>query len=234
MSTLLKCPACGVHVQVPDNLLGRKVRCIKCSEIFTADEGLASPPPSPIQHEAAPPPRRRPDPYDEGPRPRRDFEEDDYRPRRSPFLRRGYDRDQALSRVQGPAILLIVVGVLVLLLGLGCLGFAGYGLTEAAAASNNPYRSSKQQDDMVAVVFLTIGAFVNFALGAFLIFAGIRMRALRSYGVCMAAVILTFVVGGLACLPLLLAGIWPLVVLVDSNVKAAFDTPANEGSGPLY
>jgi hypothetical protein len=51
------------------------------------------------------------------------------------------------------------------------------------------------------------------------------MLKLRSYALAMTAVVFTFVIGFLACLPLMLVGIWPLVVLLDAEVKACFDRP---------
>src|SRR5690242_6374323 len=44
MSTLLDCPSCARKLRVPDEFLGKSVRCPTCGETFGAPD---SPPPSP-------------------------------------------------------------------------------------------------------------------------------------------------------------------------------------------
>lgn len=38
MSQLITCPECSKHLQVPDNLIGKKVQCPECKHTFTAAE----------------------------------------------------------------------------------------------------------------------------------------------------------------------------------------------------
>lgn len=82
-----------------------------------------------------------------------------------------------------------------------------------------------RDEQPVMLVILGICAFFCLAVGAFTFWAAMRMKALRSYGVAMAAVVVMFLIGFLACLPAMLIGIWPLVVLLDGEVKACFDRP---------
>jgi hypothetical protein len=56
------------------------------------------------------------------------------------------------------------------------------------------------------------------------------MRQLRSWGLALTATVLTFVIGGLVCIVLMLLGIWPLIVLVDSKVKRAFELEAERAA----
>src|SRR5271165_879955 len=55
MPSVIVCPACRNSLRLPDELLGRKVRCPTCGEAFqsTAAPSMPSAPPPPA---AAPPP----------------------------------------------------------------------------------------------------------------------------------------------------------------------------------
>jgi hypothetical protein len=60
-------------------------------------------------------------------------------------------------------------------------------------------------------------------LDAFVIFAGVQMKAMRSWGLCLAAAIVSCIPCYWSCCGLgLLSGIWSIVVLVRPEVKAAF------------
>jgi predicted Zn finger-like uncharacterized protein len=52
MPTSIECPSCNRKLKVPDNLLGKKVKCPTCGNAFTAAEE----PPPPIEDEEEPPP----------------------------------------------------------------------------------------------------------------------------------------------------------------------------------
>jgi predicted Zn finger-like uncharacterized protein len=81
MPITIDCPSCNRKLRVPDDLLGKKVKCPTCGTNFTAGESAAPPPDE--EEAPAPAPTRRPAPppdeYDEEPRARQDDEE---RPRR--------------------------------------------------------------------------------------------------------------------------------------------------------
>lgn len=51
MPTVVECPSCGQKLKVPENLLGKKVRCSKCQGAFTA-AAPAPPPPPPVEEES--------------------------------------------------------------------------------------------------------------------------------------------------------------------------------------
>jgi predicted Zn finger-like uncharacterized protein len=107
MAEVIQCPSCHKKLRVPENLIGKNVKCPACSTMFVAEveEDL---PTAPLvdQEEASPPVRRRPPPPKEGieekssrlpsrPAPRSDeeeeTEEEEYeeearpRPRRRPM-----------------------------------------------------------------------------------------------------------------------------------------------------
>src|SRR5437588_12933908 len=45
MPLVVECPSCGKKLKVPDNLIGKQVRCADCAGTFTA-ENRSAPPPS--------------------------------------------------------------------------------------------------------------------------------------------------------------------------------------------
>jgi hypothetical protein len=211
MAILGKCPACGEPVEVPEGAPSGKARCGQCGVPFTPAEGgsfvseRARRASARSRREAV---TREPDDdrsadwspeddRDELPRPRR----------RRPRCR------VALDKVSGPAVLLIVYGVLCLVAAPALLVFG-----VLAASQNRP--------DPAALVLGLLGALLCLAAGGLVLVGGIRMRALRNYGLAIASVIVIFVVGLLTCIPLALVGIWPLVVLLDPEVKASFDQAA--------
>lgn len=72
MPILTSCPSCGRQLRVPDELLGRQVKCPSCNAVFSAAE-------SPVGGTVAPPPLE--EPY-EGYSERDEFDDDDYLERR--------------------------------------------------------------------------------------------------------------------------------------------------------
>src|SRR6266851_4295818 len=64
MPLVVECPSCGKKLKVPDNLIGKQVRCADCAGTFTAENRSAAPPPPP----SVPVPRDRN---------RNDFDDDD-------------------------------------------------------------------------------------------------------------------------------------------------------------
>jgi predicted Zn finger-like uncharacterized protein len=76
MPSITRCPECNGQLQVPDEFLGRKVKCPTCGAQFTAQAPGSAAAPPPQQPAAAPSPRYRDedddeDDYDDEPRPRR-------------------------------------------------------------------------------------------------------------------------------------------------------------------
>lgn len=127
------------------------------------------------------------------------------------------DRAPAAARVAGPATSLMVVGVLMILshiLGifLNLVGVASGGRENSALVSV-----------FSGVLGLALGA-VGMVLGGLVILGAVKMRALESYGLALAAAILAAVpcTSGYCALAGLPIGIWAIVVLVDNDVKGRF------------
>ena len=125
----------------------------------------------------------------------------------SGYFPRPLTRGEAVARAHGPAVMLIVYGffwgVLGLLLPLYLL--------------NEELRKEEFIQPAIA-----IGSSFSIAMGAFTIFAGLRMLALRSFALVMLCIVLNIVLGVMGCWLMALPAIWPLIVIMDAKVKPHF------------
>jgi hypothetical protein len=143
------------------------------------------------------------------------------------------------ARVQGPAIGLIIVGVINLLLGLLAGGVGAVyaampqDMLEQEVAKQNPaaLQQLKQSGMSIRdiVNFYVYGGFSGAALGlvtaVLAIVAGVRMLSLKSYGFSVFTSVLLAIpiISCSGCCGLGEGiGIWALVVLMNEEVKAAF------------
>jgi hypothetical protein len=229
MSILVNCPSCERKLKVPDELLGKKVKCPGCATIFTAEEieeTVAS-------EEEAPRQPRRPAREEESleeERPRRAArrsspppDEDDYddemeiRPRR-----RG--RSRAREAVNGPAIGLLITGIIGVVLTLCSIGInistmAGAAIIPRPQGPGAPPAWLNLFSGGVGLVFNAIAIFVSILI----ILGALKMKNLQSYGMAMAASIVAMIPCISPCCILgLPIGIWALVVLSKPEVKDTF------------
>ncbi len=131
------------------------------------------------------------------------------------------------NKVKGPAFALIVLGVL------GILG-AIWGFI--SPTDPEVIRNALEQGNMDAEqVDMTIGFVSKFAVGinivqlamaGLLVFAGSQMLKLKSWGLAVTASIVAMIPCWCCCILGVPVGIWALIVLLDKDVKAAFQTPA--------
>jgi hypothetical protein len=190
------CPACHVPLQLPDDAAGRSFQCVRCgSALWALADGQVVTQPQPLAGLA--------NPFAESP------QAGYYAPAHfhPGFLPQPMLREQALAKVRGPGITLIVYG---LLWGLG-------GMLLPLAMLADEFRN-----DDVAQVMIPVLAGLSMVVGAFTIFCGTRLMALRSYALIMVCVVVTVIAGIMICPLLAVAAIWPLVVLLDNNVKQHF------------
>lgn len=92
MPSVIACPSCQKQLRVPDEYIGRNVKCPGCKETFTAQVEAKSAPPPPAEEEIVEKPRKKPAPppeeEEEAPRPAKrraevvDDDEDEERPSR--------------------------------------------------------------------------------------------------------------------------------------------------------
>jgi hypothetical protein len=121
--------------------------------------------------------------------------------------------------VNGPAIGLIVVGVLDLLFAVARFGLFAAGINPLSGMSTaNP----QWVTGLIGLAGVA-GSLLGLLCGSLILFGGIKMRSLQSYGLCMTASILAMVpcTSG-CCLIGLPVGIWALVVLSKPEVKNSF------------
>jgi hypothetical protein len=146
----------------------------------------------------------------------------------------------AREKVLVPALMLIVVGIANLVLALIPLFFGGWVLTMPLgqfdemmrkSAEQNPWAGRLNTPEEVAQAKTLGGSFylaegiVPIPLAVVILFAGVRMRQLRSYGLAVTGSFLAAIpcLSCSACCVLgEIAGIWALVVLFNSEVRAVF------------
>lgn len=119
------------------------------------------------------------------------------------------DTEQSL---RGPSIGVMVAGIVNALALIPFLVIMGAGVM-----NHRILPGSGQKDEEVATMLFMVAC-----LGAFVMYGGLKMRLLRSYGTAVAGAILAAIPitpGALVGLPM---GIWALVVLSNSEIKAAF------------
>ncbi len=133
------------------------------------------------------------------------------------------NRAAAAARVSAPAMGLIVTGMLgivaqVILIGLNLLGI-GLAAADAIPRDGGADPVGMMVGGSVQVFF----GLLTIAIGGFVIWGALKMKALENYGVAMAASILAAVPclspGCFLGIPI---GIWAVVVLVSDDVKRSF------------
>lgn len=128
------------------------------------------------------------------------------------------------DKVKGPAISLIVVGAISAVLQvLGILAnLLGMGM---ASADMSQFEGMEGMEWMAPLMSGTVSILISIlalAVAAVLIFGGLKMKSLQSYGLAMAATILAMVPCLTPCCLGIPFGIWALVVMLKPEVKAAF------------
>lgn len=222
MPEQVRCPSCNAALRVPDNLLGKNVKCPKCQTTFLAETEEPAESERIVREPRPPAARRRPRPpediEEEEELPSEDEleevpeEEYDERPRRR--RGRGRRRAEAVGAVAAPAIALLVLGILGILMGIANVGY----VLVSNPAGQNP-------DPSFNVGFKAgryIGAFVSLIWPIIIVVGAVNMKGLRSYGSAMTACIVAFFPCNLCCLLGIPFGIWGLVALNKPGVKDAF------------
>jgi predicted Zn finger-like uncharacterized protein len=231
MPEVVTCPQCERQLRVPDELVGQRVKCPTCGTNFTAN--VSAGPPISAEDEAGHQPAHPHEAYQGEERPRQrvsdEFEDQAYDESGAP--RRSERKQRALNSLKAPAILLIVTGVLGILVNIFQIGFVALAKPAppppvvANGVKPNPMDDllreiQKNQAGplpiVLGVVFLVISSIV--------VLGGIAMLRGRGYGLSTAGTILAMVnLGNCCCILGLPFGIWSLVVLLNEDVKNAFE-----------
>lgn len=135
----------------------------------------------------------------------------------------GPNRGLAMQKVNGPAIGLMVtagLGILyqLLMIVLNVLG-TGFNMASMAGQSGTPEGMTNLMSGTIGIVFGIIAILV----GGVVFFGAMKMRALQSWPLAIAAAVLAIIpcLSPCCCIGIPV-GIWALVVLFDANVKASF------------
>jgi hypothetical protein len=126
------------------------------------------------------------------------------------YLPQPMSRDAALAKVRGPGLVLQMFGGLIVL---------------AALASLLILLIPEAREDEATPLILAVTVPLGLAVGALSIYSGGQLKVLRSYALVMTSVVLLLAAGLLVCPLVALPGIWPLIVMLDSGVKAHFGRP---------
>ncbi len=147
-------------------------------------------------------------------------------------------RADALSRLNGPGIGLIVVGALSALSSLGglvssflglLLGTTGPGFPDLGQFGGSLGGPEQQQLELITnAMGGTFGMFSNLmtlVIALVIVAGGVKMRSGEMYSLCIVAAALTLIpclTPCCCCCVGMPVGIWALIVLLDQNVKSAF------------
>ena len=133
-------------------------------------------------------------------------------------------RAYALARVSTPATLLVVFGCLAIPVAvLGTISNIIAFNMQGAGFPNPVFDQFFQQDPAFMVGTQVVSAVVSVGVGILMIIGGLKMKKLEGYGLCLATSIVAIIPCFTPCCCLEIPfGIWALVVLLDSQVSAAF------------
>lgn len=235
MSIEFRCSQCQRLLRTGDDTAGKQAQCPECGAITTipsvAAAGFESVPAEPLSHEGATPEAAdspAPQPLPNEPAGRPYPQGGGYDPRFNPY---GVDpqtveaeRAHAASRVTGPAIALMVLGVFGIVIyaaSLIKLGVLGLDAVMPAELRKMPEVAAMPQESLVAGFVL--GVSFSLVVNILLLLGGLSMKNLGSYAMAMVGVIIGLVPCMSPCCPLPLPfAIWALVVMCDPTVRRAF------------
>jgi hypothetical protein len=239
MPITVNCPTCNRALRVPEELLGKRVKCPACATVLTASaEGEVKPAASPPQGEEVVRRKRPPEPEEEAPRPARGgpepAEEEDYdeeepeeeEEERTPRRRRRRivgSRQRARDAVVAPAIALIVLGATYICVSIVHLVLLLIGASIAPQGqqqqpADTAFERGRQFGQTIAPVIDIVGM----CLGGILILGGFQMKGLKSYGYALTGIITAMLPCHCCFLLGIGFGIWALVVINRPEIKSSF------------
>jgi hypothetical protein len=121
--------------------------------------------------------------------------------------------------VQGPAIALIVIGIIGILFHLAMAGLSFLGSGFSALAGGSRGVGSALSGAVGGVVYI-----VWALLEGLVVFGGVKMKSMQSWGLAVAAAVVALLpcTNWICCLLGMPIGIWALVVLMNDEVKRSF------------
>lgn len=127
------------------------------------------------------------------------------------------------SRLQLPAIGLIIVGALNALSGLVLI----LGRLVSVVKGRDPVITDEDRrlGYMFAIIFFPIVSLISIVASPIIIFGGVQMLRARRYSIALWAAILALIpLTSVCCIPGIPIGIWALIVLRHPEVRAGFES----------
>lgn len=236
------CSSCHQTVRVPDGTEGKKTKCPKCQQIqvIPGKDPLGSPT-APTPPPASQPPAKKDsvwddltrespesasqpssNPFSDGPDPFGAPSDNPYlspAPSSSSYAPRTASRDEARSKLMGPAIGILVSN------GLGLVFVGLAAVVTVIDLMDGGFNANRGGPEVLVVSLIQLVIPLLFTIVT--ITAMIRALSVRNYGLVMTGFILSITPcsGGICCLIGMAFGIWGIVVMNDDSVKAAFRQP---------
>jgi hypothetical protein len=252
MPATTTCPDCHRDLRVPDNLLGTLVRCPHCQSEFTAGAAtpMPGPQPAPVESDPFADTLAKPEPppsdafraadtespadapvYGPIPLPPRpdldadDEDDDDLDERYQESRLRRIEQESyenAKRRVLPPAICLMVTGGICLVID--AFRIIMLVIQVAAGAFAAPPPGAAPFGGMEFAIGVAVGSIgMSILWGSLVLYAGIKLKQLKSYGMVMAGCIIAMLPCFDACCLLGLPfGIWALVLIHDDQIRRHF------------
>jgi hypothetical protein len=229
MAEMIHCPQCQRELQIPEEFIGRPVKCPSCGSNFITTPSAPGTPRPPSEVTAAPPPPT--DPYGAPPQVTAAPPTFAY-PR--PPLTPASNTDRARRAVMGPAVLMLILAPLWLMCDLFQMHQALTMKVEDAARALELFPPGEFRDELEkelqretepAAVQRTVILKGIFAFTSLIVFFGAaQMLRLRSWILAVVAGVLTILhFDHCCCVPFnMAAGIYALVVLFLPWVRSAF------------
>jgi predicted Zn finger-like uncharacterized protein len=229
MPEQVECPSCKQKLRVPDNLLGKKVKCPKCATVFDAvvapgkdeEEGGSyafTPEPEPQPRSKALRRASGEDVEDEDELDQEDEidndEDEDERPQRKK-KKKGSKFNAAKQKVAAPGICLIVLGSIGVACALISVPTTLLNLQDRFLPPGAPARPQAEK------IGNLIGALVMGIIYLVVLLGGIKMKNLESYRTSLIVSILCLF-PCTCCFVAIPFGIWSLVVINSQNVRPYF------------
>jgi phage FluMu protein Com len=219
MPIQFRCSKCGKLLRTGDDTAGRQAQCPECGTISTVPSsapppGSAVPPPVPLEGST---PFASGSPFAEAAGAESPYRLPDSLVNQS--LQGPLDLDAA-QRVSGPAMALLVTGIINLL---AHLAFGGLYAVVIVMALNGKIEGQKPAEMVLGGGIMIALALFGVVMDIIVLMGAVKMKNLGSYSFAMASAIIAMIPFFSPCCILGLPfGIWAIVVLGDSSVKAAF------------
>jgi hypothetical protein len=130
--------------------------------------------------------------------------------------------EEGKSKVKGPGIALMIVGILSLITNL--ISAIMNGLTLAGRLAVSDWSTGELLEIFLSGGWSTFAGLVGFLIAFIIIYAGVSLQKAKSTGVVYAGAIFAMIpcCSGCCCILGLPIGIWALITLQDDEVKKAF------------